>query len=878
VTARLLTTKLYVPPIRPELVPRPRLIERLNEGLRSGHRLTFVSAPAGFGKTTLIAEWLGGVDRPYTWLSLDDSDNDPTRFFTYLLAAVQNVDPGIGHAAQAMLQDPQSRSFEPLLTSLVNDIAAASSPFVLVLDDYHLIRLPPIHEQLTFLLERQPPSQHLVIITREDPPLPLSRWRARGQMVEIRQEALRFTEQETTDLFRQTLDLELSSGDAAALHRRTEGWIAGLHLTALSMQGRQDVGDFVQSFAGDHRYILDYLMDEVFRRQPAELREFLLKTSILDRFSAPLCDAVCYAEERAPEQRDSRRVLRALENANVFVVPLDESRQWYRYHHLFADLLRHRLEIESQVDLALLHGRASQWYADNGFPADAVRHALAASDWQRAADLILGVADSLLKRGEVITLLNWFHALPDEVLRAHPQLCLELSWPLILTEQIDAAESCLSYAEQAAQQDDALLGELALAQAHIARVRGDSRRAIELSERALDLSDDLSVRSIAAVNVGMAQWYRGHLAEAEQALSEAQRAGRDSGNEYARWTAFIFMNRIRIARGQLQAAAASCRQMIGQGRQLPLIALAFYDLGRLCYEWNELDAAAEPLCQGLEWGRRSGRPELQVGGYATWAAIKLAQGEARAAQDALGQVDQLLEHADISAATRVHCLAFCILNALTQGDLPAASLAADSAPGPDAAESFPDYLFLMLAQARLLLAQGRREAAAERSAALHGLASQAGWQSTAIQARALQALAAPTPQGALAYLVEALTMAEPEGYVRTFVDLGEPMAALLQEAASQGIAPRYVGRLLAAFDRPATAQPPADQPLVDLLSDRELEILRLLAERLTYDEIARALYLSLNTVKTHVRNIYGKLGVNRRRAAAARARELGLIP
>jgi LuxR family maltose regulon positive regulatory protein len=317
--------------------------------------------------------------------------------------------------------------------------------------------------------------------------------------------------------------------------------------------------------------------------------------------------------------------------------------------------------------------------------------------------------------------------------------------------------------------------------------------------------------------------------------------------------------------------------MIGQGRPLPLLALAFYDLGRLCYEWNDLDAAAEHLAQGLEWGRRSGRPELQVGGYATWAAIKLAQGEARAAQDALAQVDQLLAHADISAATRTHCLAFNILNALAQGDLPAASLAADGAPGPDVAESFPDYLFLMSAQVRLLLAQGRREEVAERAAALHALASRAGWQSTAIQARALQALAAPTPQGALATLVEALAAAEPEGYVRTFVDLGEPMSALLREAASQGIAPGYVGKLLAAFDLPVTARSPVEQPLVDPLSDRELEVLRLLADRLTYDEIARTLYLSLNTVKTHVKNIYGKLGVNRRRAAAARAKELGLI-
>jgi len=889
-TVSLLASKLFVPPARPGLVPRSRLTERLNAGLeRDGRfvrRLSLVCAPAGYGKTTLVSTWLDTLQHPHAWLALDEGDNDPIRFDAYLVAAMQLIDADIGQAARETSPTSQPSPTEEFLTSLLNDIAVTPRPFVLVLDDYHLIHTPSVHQQLAFLVEHQPPQMHLAIATREEPPLPLSRLRARGQVVDIRQADLQFTRTETAAFLEKTVALGLSQANVAALYQRTEGWIAGLHLAALSLRGIQDVERFVQRFAGDQRYVLDYLMDEVFEQQPAHVREFLLQTSILDRFSASLCGAVCGAvcnvvNDLTTEQPNSRQILRTLEETNLFVVPLDSSRQWYRYHRLFADLLRHRLEIEPTYDPALLHKRASQWYAGHGFVIDAIAHALAASDWTSAADLIVDTADSLLKQGEVVTLLHWFDLLPDQILRTHPRLCLELSWPLILSEQIDRAESCLAYAEQAVQEDDSLLGEVALVQAHIARVRGNAERAIELSERALQLSDDLSVRSIAAVNVGMAQWYRGHLAEAEEALSEAQRTGQGSGNEYARWTGYVFLNRIRVARGQLREAAAAHRHMIQQGERLPLIALAHYDLGRLHYEWNELEAAAKHLVQGLEQSRRSRRPELEIGGYATLAAIKHAQNDAAAAQDALVQVDRLLDHADISPATYLYCLAFRILGALAQNDLPTAMLTANKAPGPEEIRSFPDYLWLMGAQTRLLLHQARRKAAADKAAALHGMACQAGWRRIAIQARALQALAAPSSQDALVYLADALVLAEPEGYIRTFVDLGTPMAALLYQTVAQGIHANYARELLAAFDAASVSpsvQPPIRRTLVEPLSERELEILRLLADRLTYDEIARALYLSVNTVKTHVQNIYGKLGVNRRRAATARARELGLLP
>ena len=882
----LLTTKLYIPPVRPELVSRSRLIERLDVGLLGqgggfARKLTLVSAPAGFGKTTLVAEWLSGVAHPVAWLSLDEEDNDPARFFAYLVAALQTVDPNVGQAAQAMLQSPQPPPPEPLLASLINDVAATPRPFVLVLDDYHLIHTLPIHQQLAFLLDHQPPQIHLVIGSREDPPLPLSRLRARGQMVDIRQADLRFTEEEASNFLQQIMQLDLTVVDVAALHRRTEGWIAGLQLVALSMQGSADVGRLVASFAGSHRYVLDYLIDEVFGQQPADVQEFLLRTSILERFSAPLCDLVA-------ERHDGREMLLSLEQSNLFIVPLDQSRQWYRYHRLFADLLRHRLEIESPGGIPQLHRRACRWYADNGFPSDAIRHALAASDWARASDLILSTHSSLLKRGEVTTLLGWFQELPDEVVFADPELCLERCWPLILTEQIDAAEPYLAQAEQVALEHKImpLLGGIAIAKAYIARLRGNNAQVIELSEQALSLlpQDELSGRSIVALNLGMAQWYRGRMAEAERALVEAQRAGRGSGNEYVRWTAVLFLSRIQTARGKSRQAAESYRQMIEQGGQLPIVGLAHYDLGRLSYEWNELDAAADFLGRGIEIVRRGGSLEFEVGGYSALAFIKQAQGDASAARAALQRAAQLLENPDISPSTRLYNLASQVAVALGQGDLDAASRVVERFPRLEEAGSFPDYLLLMLARARVLLAQGQQAAAAEHLAALHGMASHAGWQSIATQARALQALAAPTSEQALAYVTEALTRAEPENYVRTFVDAGEPMVTLLEEMAEQGIAAGYARRLLTAFSareyggigKPLPhSQTPA---LIESLSDRELDVLRLLADGQTNQEIARALCVSVNTVKTHLKNVYGKLGVSNRRKATASAREFGLIP
>ena len=887
----LLATKLHAPPEPPQLVPRNRLLAQVDEGVK--RKLTLISAPAGFGKTTLISAWRTsetGRGLPLAWLSLDEGDSDPARFLTYLIAALRPIDPTIGQSAQAMLQSPQPPPPEVLLTTLINEIACVASPFVLVLDDYHLINALPVHQQLAFLLEHQPPPMHVIIITREDPPLPLSRLRARGQIAEIRQADLQFTLEETTDFIRRTTPLELSLDDIAALQQRTEGWIAGLQLLALSLQGPADAKQLIQSFMDSNRYILDYLADEVFQRQSADMQDFLLKTSILERLSAPLCDAVT-------DRDNSRTLLLTLEQANLFIIPLDQAREWYRYHHLFAALLRHRLQIESRYDAAQLHQRASQWYADHGFRADAIHHALAAADWERAAELISLACDDLLKHGEIVTLLKWYGALPKSFVQARSNLCLEYSWPLILAAQLDDAESYLQQAERLAQNDPALLGRTLTAQAYVARTRGKSRHAFDLSQRALSLlpPDDDASRSIVAMNLGMAYWYAGHLDGAQHMLSDARDAAHRSGNHYAAAIAQIFLCRIVTARGQLHQAAAAYQQLIEQSGPSPIAALAQVNLARLLYEWNDLEAAAQLAQRGVEFSQRGGNAEVVLASYRTLALIKQAQGDV-AAQVALQESVHLAEQPGLSPSARWHELADRVLIALLSNDLVTCAHLMDQYPPLDQVETLPDYLLLSSTYARWLLTQGQRAACAELLAARYEKASRAGVRNALVETRALQALAAATHAEALSFLHEALALAEPEGYVRTFVDLGEPMRLLIVDCLrSVPIAERaqsapgkrldYINRLSAAFDQitPAEERPSiinqksAISNLVEPLTERELEILRLLPTELSTRELAEHLVVSINTIKTQLKSIYAKLGAHSREEVVEKARALSLL-
>ena len=634
-----LLTKLYVPHLRAEHLLRPRLTGRLDEGLT--RKLTLVCAPAGYGKTTLVAEWIAGrTSAPTThiagvselrrsspvginiprvaWLSLEASDSDPARFLTYLVAALQQIDPAIGHGIEpnlrSSMQGSPPPSHEALLTPLINCVAAVSFPFVLVLDDYHLITALAVHLLVAFLLEHQPPQMHLVIATRDDPQLPLAKWRARGQIVEIRQGDLQFTGEETLEFLRRMAQTELPAAGLAAVQQRTEGWPAGLELLAHSLRSCDDVPALLESFTGSDRYILDYLMEEVVERQPTDIQDFLLKTSVLDRLSAPLCDAVT-------ERTDSDALLLTLDQRNLFIVPLDRSRQWYRYHHLFADLLRHRLALQAPDSVAQLRVRASRWHAENGFPAAAVRHALAAHAWNEAAELISRLTADLLKRGEITTLLGWYRALPDTLVRGQAELCAGMSWPLILSGQVDEAESYLSLAErgpdgdgETSLRDNVFAGTITAARAYIARIRGDGRRAMELSEQALALlpHDDPQARSVVATNLGIAYWYTGKLDRADQVLGEAVEMGRRSENRYAGLAAQLFICKIQAARGSLEQAADGYRQVIRLGRDLPFVALAHSDLAKVLFDRNELAAAAAHADQAVavkQAERAAGAPD-----------------------------------------------------------------------------------------------------------------------------------------------------------------------------------------------------------------------------------------------------------------------------
>ncbi len=866
-TDSVLQTKLYVPPLRSSLVPRPRLIARLDAGLDG--RLTLISASAGYGKTTLVTEWLQAGEHRVAWLSLDENDNDPRRFLAYVLAALRQVQEEIGRAAEAMLQSPQSLPGEVILTALVNELAAVPQPFILILDDYHIIDAPPIHQQLSFLLDHQPPPMHLVVITREDPfGLPLARLRARGQMVEIRQEDLRFSLEECADFLSQVMGLNLSPPDIAALERRTEGWIAGLQLAALSMQGRDNLPGFIEAFTGSSHYVLDYLIEEVFARQPAEVQDFLLKTSILDRFTAGSCDAVM-------RQKHSREMLQTLDRSNLFIVPLDQSRTWYRYHHLFAELLRQRLRSTDAAAENELHRLASHWFAAEKLIPEAIQHALAAKDWNLAAELIEKYSVTMLRSGELVTLLGWLKSLPDEVVYTRPPLCRDYGWVLTLTGQLDAAVPYLDCAERALQGDDEHLGQVMVAQAYLARTRGDYPRAVALSKQALEFvaEDDVLHRGLVTFTLGFALFNAGHLEEAEPALLEACEAARASGNDYARQTALGLLGAIQKNQGRLRRAAEFCRQALQEAHGSPTAAQVQVFLASVLYEWNELDAASEQLAQAFKASQSIGNLAIRPEIYRIMAHIHQARGDSASAVGALNDFNQLIQNLD-SPPARAMVAALHADIALAQGDISSATHWANQVTkGVDFAALGLQH---GLTQARLLLAQGKQAEAAKMLAGLHDSVAQMGLVAVMIDVRALQALAAETPAEAIHFLQSALKMAQPEGFIRTFVDKGEPMRFLLERLKSEGgELKEYALTILSAFGEAGKAS--ISQPLIEPMSERELEILRLLADGLSNREIAEKLVISVGTTKSHVHHILEKMGADSRTQAVAKARELGLL-
>jgi LuxR family maltose regulon positive regulatory protein len=905
-TGPLLESKLHVPGRRRDLVARPRLSERLSRGAASA--LTLVSAPAGFGKTTLLVDWLAAPasrGRSAAWLSLDQRDNDPAVFWAYLVATLRTAAVGIGAGALSLLQSPQS-PIEAVLASLLNDLHAVSDDVVLVLDDYHVIDARDVQEGMAFLCEHLPPQIHLVIACRADPPLPLGRLRGRGGLVEIRAAELRFTPDETAAYLNDVMGLALTASDVAELERRTEGWITALQLAALSMQGREDVAGFIAGFAGDDRYIVDYLAEEVLQRQPEHVRHFLLQTSILDRLCGPLCDAVT-------GQDGGKAKLAALEQGNLFLVPLDDRRQWYRYHQLFADVLRAHLLDERPDDVAELHRRASIWYEQNGELDEAIDHALAARDFPRAAGLIEMAVPKLRRDRREATLRRWLKLIPDELVRVRPVLNMGFVGALMARGELEGVEDRLRDVEQWLNTGTAsspgaetpsgemvvldvaelqrLPGTIEMYRAALSLARGDGPGTVMHAKRAIDLSpeEDHLTRAGAAGLIGLASWGSGDLEAGHRAYAECMAGLWRAGHVADTFGCAIALADIRIAQGRLGDALRTFEQALQRasekgGPVLPGTADMYVGMSKLHRERDDLPAATQCLLRSQELGEHTGLPQNPYRWRVAMARVREAEGDLDTAMDLLTGAERRYVSDYFPNVRPISAMKARLW--VRQGRLGEA-LDWARERGLTVADDL-SYLreFEHITFARVLLARNAMEQGAsflddatELLERLRQAAEEGARTGSVIEILVLQALAHQTrgdSTAALASLQRALTLAEPEGYVRIFVDEGPPMASLLRAAAKQGIVPSYVRRLLAALNKTEDSTP-ANQGLIEPLSERELDVLRLLGTDLDGPDIARELIVSLNTVRTHTKNIYAKLGVNNRRAAVRRAQELDLM-
>jgi LuxR family transcriptional regulator, maltose regulon positive regulatory protein len=905
--APLITTKLALPPARPALVPRARLMDRLEVGLQ--HKLTLIAAPAGYGKTTLVSAWhatASGSAWSLAWLSLDTGDNDPVRFWTYVVAALQTLHDGLGVDAQTLLQSPQPPPLTTVLTLLINAIAALPAPVALVLDDYHVIASPAIHESLAFLLDHLPPQLHLVIISRVDPPLLLMRLRARGEMTEVRAADLGFTTDEVEIFFNQLLGLRLAADDVAVLAARTEGWIAGLVLAAHALSGHANASAFVRELAGSHRFILDYLVEDVLQQQPHHIQRFLLDTAILNRLTASLCDALLLGDDAPPDAAYSQLVLDELERKNLFLVPLDGQRRWYRYHQLFAEMLCSRVQQLQPERLPLLHRRAAAWYVQQGLISEAVEHALLAGDTEQAAVLVEQLAEATFLRGEVRTLLGWLSALPEAIVHARPRLALAYAWALAFTGHVDAAEAQLEDVEQRTQQATAgerpRLGGAAALQAIVASLRGDVPSLIALAQAALALgsADTGEPHSLSLLALGLAHFFDGDLVAAHETLTQVIARRQTSGDLLPTMLAIYVLADVELHQGQLHQASELLQQGLlfgsgADGQPLPIAGLAHMGLGDVLRERNELDAAMHSLRTGIALARQWGIHVLLVDSTIALARLHQAYGDGNGGLQVIRNFEGQMYEAWITPWHRAQLAACRARLWLAQGRRVLASQWAEDYAArleADAPNLRPliKYGFAHTTLARVLLAEGRPEEAAQLLERLLAVAEAGGWIGDVIELRALRALTLQL-QGAstqaLTTFVSALALAEPEGYVRLFVDEGAPMVALLGKllqtqrerlpASLQQVSTSYVQQLLAAAGAAVPAEPAAPEALLEPLSDRELEVLRLLAAGLESPEVARALIISVSTARTHIKNIYGKLGVHGRVQAIERARALGLI-
>lgn len=903
-SAPILATKLHIPAPRPTAVHRPQLVERLNAGLH--RKLTLISAPAGFGKTTLIGEWVTHCERRAAWLSLEAGDSDPLNFLNYLVAALRTAAAGFGENVLAVLHSSQPLSAEAILPFLLNEVAALPDEIIFVLDDYHAVESAGVNGILSFMLEHLPPQLHIVIASRKDPDLPLARLRARDQLTELRVADLRFAPDEAAAFLHSVMGLELTAGDIADLETRTEGWITGLQLAAISMQGDAEPASFIRSFTGSNRYVLDYLVEEVLNRQPETVQVFLLRTSILDRLCSSLCDAVAQTAALAGEE-----ILLYLERANLFVLPLDDKRQWYRYHHLFADVLQARLIKEQPVLVAALHRRASAWYEANGLRPEAIRHALSARDFERAANLIELSWTEMEASFQVGLWLRWAKMLPEDVVRTRPVLCVDYAYALLDAADIDSAMSRLDAAETLLEAADpsnpdaamvvaderqfqSITASISIARAFHAQAIGDLPAAVAYASRVLELTPEATPirRGQASALLGLTYWSTGSLEAANRSFADYTMNLRAAGNiADAISTTFVLAD-IRMALGRLAEAENTLQQLLRfvleRGDPVPVGTAELYrGISDLYRERGDLDSAAQYLLKGEALSGRGVLLGWKHRLHLSKARLKVAEGDLDGALDDLEQAERAFTRIPLPDVRPLSAYKARIWT--VQGRLAEAfAWMAERGLSDDDLSYLRE--FEHLTAARILLAHYRQTGAEEsidRAARLLSRlaesAAAGGRTGSLLEVLMLQALvyeAKGETTAALTSLDETLALAEPEGYIRLFVDEGQPMQRLLNEAAARRISLDYTRRLLASF----TPEEPDDLRAtllaagVDPLSEREREVLQYIAAGHTNQEIAEQLYLSLFTVKAHARTIFSKLNVKNRTQAVARARELGILP
>ena len=875
----ILTTKLFIPTSRPNLVFRPLLIQKITEGLAQGGKLTLVSAPAGYGKTTLITQWLKTLDRKYAWLSMDIGDNNPQRFFTYLAAALQTIDNRFGQVVGNLLRSPQLPDPDTIAVLLINQIIEEGKPIVLVLDDYHLITNEYLNRTLEFIIENSPDIFHIVFVTRHDPVLPLGRWRGRNQLTELRIDDLRFTNQEVEAFFAQTIKISLKDFHIYSLMNRTEGWIAGLQLAALSLRGREEQGinEFIEKFSGSHRYVIDFLFEEVLRLQNAEIKDFLCNTAVLGRMCATLCDELT-------GRNDSKNILISLEQTNLFLIPLDENRQWYRYHHLFADFLRTELEKDQETSL---HKKASQWFEVNGYKAEAIEHSLAAGDVDNAVRQIKEQTNSSLINGELYTLIGWLDSLPENLVQNDSELCSYKACAYFLVAEIDKSLYYINSFRQLKKVDRLNDGRVRALEGWFANIRED-KRTIELAKEAIDLmaDKDLGFKVFALVALAQGQRNKGNLDESTEAFREALEISINEGYSLSVCTVSMDLVYNYYLKGNLQEAIQLCLDILhGKAtgnKPLPEAGILNIPLSLFYYETNQLKLAEETVHKAIDACRRMAMSKI-FGGDAerTLARIRYLQGYP---EEAFTILQGGLEGAKASG------LPIAVLRfEATQADLmlrlgkvhrveqwiKKSGLSLEGEITSLKEQPYIVYVRFLLAQkfwteAHALLVKLEEFSRRQRKGRLISI----------LVSKAILNNALGDADEAKKNLGEAVSIAAPQNFRRSFLEEGEQvwyMLPLVQDSA-----PQFVAGLIEDFHLELKLAPEASKSqvvsgLIEPLSAREIEVLSLISQGLSNADITRELYISLGTVKWHINHIFAKLGVKNRTQAINKAKELELI-